>query len=325
MDLTDKVLNFIRKECLIKPGGLIVLGVSGGADSVFLAQCLHKLRHKLSLRMHIAHFNHRLRRESGADQRFVQGLALELGVPVSVGSREGRLKAPQLSEDAARRQRFTFFKKVAVKTNAQAVVLAHTADDLAETVLMRLLRGTGLYGLRGILARRQKEDIVYIRPLIGIDRRAIEGYLSRHKMLFRTDKTNARTVYLRNKVRLELLPYLERLNPQVRAVLADLAHTAVDDYAYLETQAMQRLKESVVSSGQTVKISIKKFTALHPSMRRMLVRLVYERLTGDTRLLTFAHVLDVERLAGGTADGALVHWPRSVVVAKTRGFIEFRL
>ncbi|MBI3314587.1 MAG: tRNA lysidine(34) synthetase TilS [Candidatus Omnitrophica bacterium] len=325
MNLTSRVLNFIRKEGLVKPGSLLVLGVSGGADSVFLAHCLHRLRHELSVRLHIAHFNHRLRKSSDRDQKFVEDLARHLNVPITVANRRGHLGFPKLSEDAARRKRFAFFAKVAAATGAEAVVLAHTANDLAETVVMRLLRGTGLYGLRGILAQRRMGDVTFIRPLIGVTRSSIESYLRKHKLDHCVDETNARPVYLRNKVRLELMPYLSRLNPRIHSVLVDMAHTALDDYDYLEAQARQRLKESVVSSSQRVKIRIKNFTASHPSLRRLLLRLAFERLAGDTRQLTRAHVLGVEDMVKGGPCGAEVHWPRSVVVTRTRDFIEIHL
>jgi len=325
MDLTSRVLFDIRNDHLVKPGSLLVLGVSGGADSVFLAHCLHRLRHDLSVRLHIAHFNHQLRKSSDRDQKFVEDLARRLNVPITVANRRGHPGLPKLSEDAARRKRFAFFAKVAVATRAQAVVLAHTANDLVETVLMRLLRGTGLYGLRGILAQRRMGGITFIRPLIGVTRSSIESYLRKHKLDHCTDETNARPVHLRNKVRLELIPYLARLNPNIHSVLVDMAHTALDDYDYLEAQARQRLKESVVSSPQRVKIRIKNFRMSHPSIRRLLLRLAFERLTGDTRQLTRAHVLGVEDMVNSGPNGAEVHWPKSVIVARTRNFIEIHL
>ena len=325
MDLTSRVLFDIRNDHLVKPGSLLVLGVSGGADSVFLAHCLHRLRHELSVRLHIAHFNHQLRKSSDRDRKFVEDLARRLNVPITVANRGGHPGLFKLSEDAARRKRFAFFAKVAAATGAQAVALAHTENDLAETVLVRLLRGTGPYGLGGILAERRMGGIPLIRPLIRVTRSSIESYLRKHKLEHCTDETNARPVYLRNKVRLELIPYLSRLNPKIHSVLVDMAHTALDDYDYLESRARQRLKESVVSSPQRVKIRTKNFTASHPSLRRLMLRLAFERLTGDTRQLTRAHVLAVEDMVKDGPCGTEVHWPKSVVVMKTRNFIEIHL
>ncbi len=325
MDLSARVLAEIRKNKLIKPGTLLVLGVSGGADSVFLAHCFHRLRHDLSVRLHMAHFNHKARSGAGRDQKFVEDLARSLNIPLTVGHRKGKLASSKLSEDEARQKRFDFFVGVAAATKGSAVVLAHTENDLAETVLMRLVRGTGLQGLRGILPQRAIKGVSFVRPLIGINRSQIEGFLKRHKLKYCTDETNARPIYLRNKIRLELVPYLARLNPNIHTALVDLAGTALDDYDYLETQARQRFKESVVSSAQRVRIKIKNFAALHTSMRRLILRLAFEHLTGDTLQLTCAHVLSAEDLISNDSRKGEVHWPKSVVVAKRDKFLEIHL
>ena len=193
----------------------MLVGVSGGADSMALLLALGHLRHDLGVNLSAAHFNHKFRPEAGRDERFVTNCCKQLNVPLIVGRRQGG-RIRQLSEDDARRMRFGFLIKTAGRLHAQCVALAHTRNDLAETVLMRLMRGSGLYGLRAILPRRSIEGIIFVRPLMGVDRADVEGYLKVRKTPFCTDATNFQTVYERNKVRLRLLPLLAReYNPKI--------------------------------------------------------------------------------------------------------------
>lgn len=197
---------------LAAPDAPLLVGVSGGPDSVAL---LHALT-TLGYRPHVCHFNHRWRgAASDADARFVRALAGKLGLTVSIGAR-----TVAHNEDAARRARLAFFGQVARKTGIRTLALAHTADDQVETFLLRLLRGAGLTGLVAMRADRQLGTLRVIRPLLNVTRKEVLAYLAARKLMWRDDATNAERQFLRNRIRHELLPLLERnYNPGIRAVL----------------------------------------------------------------------------------------------------------
>jgi len=320
MNFEQKIFQFIGKNKLIRPGARVVVGFSGGADSMALMQALAGLRHDLGIRLHAAHFNHKMRPQALRDERFVTQWCRRLRVPLTVARRRGTITP--LSEDEARRMRFKFFVKLARRLKAQSVALAHTRNDLAETVLMRLLRGSGLYGLRGILPQRCINDVLFVRPLLGFSRADIEGYLKSKKVPFCTDATNRQTKYARNKVRLKLLPLLAReYNPQIIDCLSDLGKTACEDYEFLANCAQKRFKKSVIISSGRVKITLKQISALHPAIRRLIIRQMAAVLAFDPAVLSFNHIQTIEDLAAQRGDGRL-QLPHHLMANKTKKFLE---
>ncbi len=319
MDLLKRVLDSIIKDGLIKTGDTVVVGVSGGPDSVTLLHVLYQLRHRLGINLHVAHFNHRLRPTADADEAFVKGLADRLGLPISVSYRKGRSKSRFISEDKARQLRFQFFGQVAHRIKAQSVALAHTQNDLAETVLMRLLRGTGLLGLRGVLSEHHMAGTKFIRPFLSIQRSQIEGYLKTYRLNYCTDETNKQTHYLRNKIRLKLFPSLiKEYNVNLPHVLVDLACTTQADYDYLLNQAQGLFKQNASVSKTKVRIKMVFFFRQHLCMQRMLLRLSFEHLTADFKQLNFLHIQEVEDMLYNRPIGSIVHWPKSVQALKSK-------
>ncbi len=206
----------------------VLVAVSGGADSVALARGLNQLRVTGEGRLVLAHYNHRLRgAESDGDQRFVEDLSQELGCEILV---EANPSSTSASEDSLRQLRYDFLKRAANQSGARYVATAHTADDHVETVLFNILRGTGLAGLAGIPAVRQlTEAATLIRPLLAVTRAEVLDYLQRLDKPFREDSSNASLNYIRNRIRHELLPLLERdYNPDVRGALTRLSRLARD-------------------------------------------------------------------------------------------------
>lgn len=326
MELDQKVLSYIRRQRLFKPGSTLVLGISGGPDSVVLLHILHHLRHEIAARLHIAHFNHKLRKTSDRDEEFVRQLALKLNIPFFVGCAPKRLSKRAVSEERARTWRFDFFAKLSRQLGADGVVLAHNQNDVSETVLMRLIRGSGLHGLRAILPLNDVDGIKIIRPLVDISRVQIEEYIVRHRLSFCIDETNAQTEFFRNKLRLKLLPLLiKEYNPKISDALVDLSKTAIDDYDFLSLELAKRIKKDVVTLQGKVKISIVPFIKEHCSMQRLLLRHAFSSLTGDSRLLTFDNVTLVIDLVKFGQVGAIVDWPRSVKVVKKKETLEIFL
>lgn len=322
MSLINKVRRTIRQYQLIRPGDTIMIGVSGGPDSVALLHVLHQLRHELGLKLSVAHVNHQLRRGADADQRFVQRLCDSLQVScstVKVHVRNPHTKGSL--EDIAREKRFNGLIRLAKQKKAEAIALAHHQDDLAETVLMRILRGSGLLGLQGILPKRKIKDFPVIRPFIDIKREEIEHFLKIRKLKFRTDPTNKQTRFFRNKIRLELLPLLKKkYNPNINAVLAHLANNVTVDYDYLNCEGQRLLKKLVKKPALKgrVRFPLAPFARLHPSSQRMMLRLAFQQLKGHMKGLTLTHWQEIEDLIKNRPTGSIVHLPAGAHIQKVK-------
>ena len=228
---------------LLRPSEPLIIGVSGGPDSVALLDALGQLGY----RPHVAHLNHKLRgAESDADAEFVRQLAGKHGLPMTIAS---QLVTPD--EDACRQARLAFFERVAKATGVHTLALAHTADDQVETFLLRLLRGAGTTGLAGIWSDRQMAGLRVIRPMLAVSRGEVLKYLSAYGLKYRVDASNADRRFLRNRIRHELLPLLERdYNPAIRDVLrrtAEIlrAESATDPIAAERRAIRAGLGESV--------------------------------------------------------------------------------
>jgi tRNA(Ile)-lysidine synthase len=220
----------VQKFALWQRGDTFIVGVSGGADSLCLLDVLFLLSRKYAFTLHIAHVNYHLRgRASDLDEALVKKAAEKYRLPCTVLSRKQQMK--DASEEKLRDIRYAFFEKLREKTDAKHIAVAHNRDDQAETLLLRLLRGAGLSGLA---AMSPKTDHV-VRPLIETGRADILHYLKDRRIAFREDESNADPRYLRNRVRHELIPFLEeRFQPQTRKLLAETAIMLGGDYALLE-------------------------------------------------------------------------------------------
>lgn len=313
---TDAILENVRKILgvgTLASGDTVIVGVSGGPDSVALLHILLALRHELGLSLHVAHFNHNWRASARTDERFVRRIAGEWGVPCSCAKMPARLSnATTAREERARAQRLGFFQRLAKKIDARGIMLGHTQDDLVETVLMHILRGSGLQGMRGMLAHRQIQGAYLIRPLLGTTKRDILEYLKRNRIHYRQDPTNRRAHFLRNRIRLELLPLLEKkYNSGIRTTLANLADTAGADYDYLE-KAAGKLFSRIARCDRdntAVRFTRGAFARQPGAMRRMLIRLALERLQGNMNRLTLAHMREIENAFLQGTVAAVVHLP----------------
>jgi len=227
----------IRLHRLVEPGQRVVVAVSGGADSVALLLALRGAAARLRIDVEGAHFHHGLRgADADADAAFVRELCDRLEIPLHLGRPERPIRGPGL-EAAARRARYAFLAGAAERCSAVRIATAHTADDQAETVLMRLLRGSGADGLKGIRLRRGR----IIRPLLECPRADVLDFLAASDEPFREDASNADRRFLRNRVRHEVLPVLAAINPRVRAALARTAAVAQAEANYLERAARHAL------------------------------------------------------------------------------------
>jgi tRNA(Ile)-lysidine synthase len=286
-----RVAAFCAEERLVAAGESVVVAVSGGPDSMALLVALHRLSDSLGIALHVAHLNHGLRAEdSDEDAHFVSEQAQAIGVPATVGRVDVRaLHAHQGGslEAVARDARYAFLDETSAKVGATKIALGHQRDDLAETVLMLLLRGAGSTGLGGI---RPIRDGKWIRPLLPFTRHDIVGFLSHEDIPYRSDTTNMDRRFLRNRLRLDLLPLLARkFNPEVRAGLVRTASLLAAEDDLLAEMTEEAGRSVFVEDG----VSAQRLLEQPLAIQRRLLRGWLERLLPAGRMATFA---DTERL-----------------------------
>jgi tRNA(Ile)-lysidine synthase len=299
ISLLRRVSKFIREHGLVKENQLLIVGVSGGPDSVCLLHVLASLRNTLGIELHIAHLNHVLRgAESDADADYVSRLAKELGIPATIGRRDVKVyrREHKLSlEEAAREVRYTFFSEIARSRGANMVAVGHTADDQIETILMHLVRGTGLAGLRGMqplttLRSVGGTQLRVVRPLLEVRRAETEAYCAAHKLSPRSDSSNLLPNQLRNRVRTQLLPLLREYNPDIYEALLRTASAADSDLTYIEGQVAKLWGTVVREQPEGIAINRAKFSQLNLALKSHLIRSALQRLLGELQDIESVHI-----------------------------------
>jgi tRNA(Ile)-lysidine synthase len=298
MTLEQRVLRFIKEEHLTSGRQKLLVAVSGGPDSVCLLNILVKLQRELDINLHVAHLNHQLRGgESEADAGYVAELACRLDIPATIERRD--VKAYQARhhaslEEAARIVRYKFLSEVAQLVKAERVAVGHTLDDNVETILMHLVRGSGTGGLRGLqpLSQWQSSDtsLTVIRPLLELTRQETADYCRQHQLAPRLDVSNLSLSPLRNRIRHQLLPQLQRYNPQVAEALLRMASIANDDLAFIDKEVAQLWCEVAQKQGNTVVLDKKSFVDLPSALKRHLLRTSIEELLGNLKDIEARHI-----------------------------------
>jgi tRNA(Ile)-lysidine synthase len=291
--LVKQVEEFIEKHGLLKKGSRILVAVSGGVDSVVLLRVLKALSPKYHWNIQVAHFNHSLRgQDADRDEAFVRRLALTYNLAFHGQQQDVRKYARKQGlsiEEAARLLRYDFLEKTAVAIHADKIAIAHNANDQAETVLLFLLRGTGKTGLAGMPVARGK----IIRPLLFIWRKDIEIFAKQNKLLFRTDTSNLQTNYLRNRIRLKLLPELAKhYNPQICQHLLHISSLEREEDRFLQQYAIREAAKCLEQKTGVSVLHNKQFSKLPVWLQRRLVRLIAP--------LSYEQVEKVRYLAGTT-------------------------
>jgi len=312
-DLESRLTQDAERSGLLPRGATVVAGVSGGADSVVMLHLLCSLnRRGWGLKIHVAHLNHQLRGiEADKDARFVHEMADGLALDYTVGTADVRGRASQDGvsiEQAARRCRFEFLERVCLKWGAKVVVLAHHADDNAETILHRIVRGTGLRGLGGIRASRPirpGSDIRIVRPMLSFRRSEIEQYIRDRGLSFRHDATNDADSYTRNRIRKDILPLLrDSINPQVAESLVRLGEQARDVDEYLTETAARMLETMVLERDDRQIVLLTASLARKPRLiRTQLIREAILLLGVGEAEIGYSHLNAVAALAEET-DGS---------------------
>lgn len=318
MDILKKTVNTIKKYSMLSKRDRVLIGLSGGPDSVCLTAILGELKDNFNLFLQAVYVNHGLRpEESKKEEDFCREFCERRGIPFyseSVDVKGYAKKRKSGIQEAARELRYQVFKKVSMDIKATKLALAHNADDQAETVLMRLLRGGGRRGLAGIPPVRGN----IIRPLIEIERREIEEFLSRNDspVPFITDSSNLKTDYLRNWLRLKIMPELEKQNPALISCIGRSAEILRDEDSYLEiivTKTMMRLISR--KSEYSIELFLIPLENLErPILRRLLRRAINE--IGIARGIDFIHIEDVIQLIKESRSGDMLNLPKGIKAIK---------
>jgi len=293
-NLIKKVQNIIFQNNLFNREAKIILAVSGGPDSVCLLDIFSRLQKKYSLKLIIAHVNYNLRGEdSMRDEKFVQDLATKYNLEIfaldlvetqNFASLHGKKKN---SENHLRNIRYDFFEKLREDCNFDCIAVAHNANDQVETFLMRIIRGSGMSGLTAMKFKNEK----IIRPLLSISRKEVLEYLKTNKLKYRTDKTNAQNLYLRNKIRNKLIPSLEKdFNPKIKETIFDSLISISEDSQYLEKTALKNSKS----------LEIKKLEKLHPAILRRVLRNNLKNTRGDLKNISTNNIEEIIKIIKST-------------------------
>ncbi|MFW6381630.1 MAG: tRNA lysidine(34) synthetase TilS [Bacillota bacterium] len=309
MDLLDRFKKYLKTESLIKQGDSVLLGVSGGPDSLAMMDLFTRLACQLELELTVFHLNHQFRREADAEAEFVGNISREYGLKAVIKSHDVpdfARKQGLSPEEAAREIRFRFLLETAEQQGADRIALAHNRDDLVETVLMNIFRGTGMTGLTGILPEVKIEGKQVIHPLLAIDRSQIEDYCSFRQLSPRLDPTNRETIYTRNKIRHEVIPYIEKeINPGVRGVIASMASIIREQEEFLDRQAELALDRVLLekSKGQ-LQLDLDQLQKITPALRKRIIQKAIILVRGDRLDLYSEHLEGIEDLvkAGSTAN-----------------------
>lgn len=315
--MLNRLLLTINKYNMIKRNDIVVVGVSGGVDSVALLHALYCLKDELGIILHVAHLNHQFRGEDAKeDARFVQKFSAQLGLGCTVEEFDvpAYIRKTKLSpEEAAREIRYNFFADVAQQLQANKVALAHNANDQAETVLFNFLRGSGSEGLGGMPPIR---DELYIRPIIEIWRPEIENYCAQNKLQTRLDKTNSEKIYTRNKIRLDLLPYLQKeFNPNIMINLVKTGDILRQENKYLQEITNQVIEQLAEVKEGRITIELKQFAKQPLPVQRRILKSTANLLSQGNNL-EFKHIDDLITFADQGHSGAQLDLPGSLRALK---------
>lgn len=310
--MIKKVLNFVRENRIIENGDSVVLGVSGGADSICMLSVLNELKEQLELTLTVVHVNHHIRgKEAERDADFVKMMCDYMGITcvrVDKDIPSMARKTGMSEEEAGRHARYEAFNSVAESVKANKIAVAHNLNDNSETVLFNLFRGTGIKGLIGIPCRR---DMI-IRPLLCCTRQEIESYLNERGLEFCMDSTNKTTEYSRNRIRLELLPYIkENINNKAEYNIVNAAENLGEIYDFINMETEKAYNKYVSDN-----IFLQDGFNVHPALQNQIIRKIIENQAGKLKDITKNHIASVMSLRNMNTSKS-VNLPYGLVAKRT--------
>ncbi len=329
-NLEQNFLDTIKENNLINEGDVIVVGVSGGPDSITLLTCLNKYKEKLKYSIIVAHINHLIREDSTEDEQFVEDACEKMNIKFyakRINVEQIAKETKRGTEETGRTIRYDFFNEILKKEHANKIAIAHNMNDNAETMLINLIRGSGLNGLEGIQPQEYKK---YIRPLINCTRTEIEEYCDKYNLEPRIDYTNKENIYTRNIIRNQIIPKLEEINPNIINTLSRTSKIIKENNNYTKIKAQeayQKLKDLEIKEGQTtiidkkgiqettnidkkqqqnsiqlnkkkqINLDAKEFNKLENTIKTNVIIFIIEELQGTSRNTEKANIDDIIKLA----------------------------
>lgn len=299
--MEKKVLKTISKYNLIENGDKLVLGVSGGPDSISMLDILNEIKENnkidLNFEIVVAHINHMIRKEAKEDEEFVRKFCKEKNIEFYSKSIDVKKLANTNkigTEEAGRNVRYKFFDEVLEKTGSNKIAIAHNKNDNAETIIMNIMRGSGISGLKGIEAKRG----IYIRPLIECEREEIENYCEEKKLNPRIDKTNFENEYTRNKIRNIIIPYVKKeFNPNIINTLERLSNLVKEEEEYIEIQIRNAYNNLLIeASKEEIVLDLKKFNNQEKVIKSRVLLYTITRLLGSSNGIEKVHIEDIIKL-----------------------------
>jgi len=321
-DTVKKVKDTILRYLMVDPGDRVIVAVSGGPDSICLLDALNGLSEELKIDLVVAHYNHGLREaEDEAETRLVQDIAKSMKLPFET-EKANHLKHNDSSvEERARDARYAFLERVRERHSAGKIALGHNMHDQAETVLMRLIRGSGPPGLAGIPPIRDKR---IIRPLIEVNREEIMDYLKARQLPYALDSSNIDTRFLRNRIRLELLPIMLDYQPQLIDQLGRLSNIIREEDIFMESLASDWIeKEAERDAEGHISVFLSSFISLPGALRNRVARHILNKIGGNLRRIEYDHILSVSDLAVSESPQAMIDLPNGLTVRKVYDRLEF--
>lgn len=293
--LENKVLETIEKYNMIKKGDKIVVAVSGGPDSMTLLNILINLKEKMDFSIVVAHVNHMIRNVADSETEYVEAFCTKHGVECLIKRADvlNIAKEEKIStEEAGRNVRYDFFEEVLKKTNSNKIAIAHNKNDNVETVLMNVIRGSGVSGLKGIEPVRSDK---FIRPLIEIERTDIEEYCNENNLDPKYDESNNENVYTRNKIRNLLIPYLKKeFNPNIIDSISRLSNLATQENEYIEKVINNEYEKTLEKeNNETIILNLKTFNKEDEFIKSKIILLCIQKLFGSTKGIEKIHIDDI--------------------------------
>lgn len=326
--MLNKILNTINKYNLIQKGDKIVIGVSGGPDSMCLLDSLYCLKEKLDIEIFVAHINHMIREEADEETEYVKEYCKNKNIKcyVKKADVEKLAKEQKLgTEEMGRKIRYEFFNEVAQKENANKIATAHNLNDNVETVLMNILRGSGISGLKGIEISRKETNIEYIRPIRECERQEIEKYCKEQNLDPRIDKTNFESIYNRNKIRNEIIPYLKKeFNPNVLEGINRLSDIAREEEEYFDKVIAKEYEELKIGENEKeVILDLKEFNKLEKVIKSRIILYTINKTNGNVQGIGKIHIEDIIKLCENNIGNKYLTPNKNIKIFVKKGKIFF--
>lgn len=322
--LKEEVLKTIKTYNLIEENDKIVIGVSGGPDSICLLHVLYSLKEKIGFDIVVAHVNHMLREVADMETEYVQNFCKNLKIECFVKKADiSDLAKTQKkgTEEVGREVRYSFFDEVAKKTGANKIATAHNSNDRAETVILNILRGSGLSGLKGIEAIRDKK---YIRPLINIERQEIEKYCIENNLEPKYDESNKENIYTRNKVRNTVIPYIKKeFNPNIIKTINRLSSLATEENEYLQNITKQAFESLLIEKEKNIILDLHKFNSLDLVIKRRLILYTINEVLHTTNGIEKVNIDDIIKLCKNNIGNKYLMPIKEIKVYVKKGKIYF--